>query len=60
MHISERARRAEGCTWQVYAAAAELEYQMGTGATAVVSEEEEEHGETICSTSAPAFAIQLH
>ena len=29
--VFARARRAEGCTWQVYAAAAELEKQMGGG-----------------------------
>mmetsp|Transcript_79894 Transcript_79894/g.158787 ORF Transcript_79894/g.158787 Transcript_79894/m.158787 type:complete len:452 (-) Transcript_79894:202-1557(-) len=28
--VFARARRSEGCTWQVYAAAAQLEYQMGT------------------------------
>ena len=51
--VFARARRAKGCTWQVYAAAAELEQQMSgsSGETLVLAaaREEEEDGGIIAA-----------
>ena len=47
--VFARARRAEGCTWHVYAAAAQLEHQMGGRADGVDAEEDEEDGGVVAA-----------
>jgi cleavage stimulation factor subunit 3 len=47
--VFARARRAEGCTWHIYAAAAQLERQLGSGGDGAHNEAEEEDGGLVAS-----------
>ena len=55
--VFARARRAEGATWHVYAAAAQLEYQMGGGGGGGGGGEEEEEDGGVIAARILALAL---